>query len=173
MQALRTACVLTILAAAPLTINRATAQDEFCRSFAWSVGREVDLFDEPLPVARDGQSLPKEGAFSVALKPVAEVIYPVAPDRGSDSGKGAVVTIENLPAGRYQIALSAEAWVDAVQDNRKLATARFGRDEKCPGVRRSIEVEAKGLPLTLQLGGAAVDRINVAVLRIWPFEWRW
>ncbi len=151
----------------------AAAQDDGCRSFAWSVGREIDLFDEPLPVVRDAQSLPKEGAFALALKPVADVIYPVPPERGSDGGNGAVVTIESLPAGRYQIALSGQAWVDAVQDNRRLTVTTAGRDSRCPGVRRSVEVEVKGEPLILQFGGAEVRRINVAVLRIWPFEWRW
>ena len=169
MQARLIGCALPFLAA----VAPAAAQDEYCRSFAWSVGREIDLFDEPLPVVRDAQSLPKEGAFSLILKPVADVIYPVAPERGSDSGKGGVVTIESLPAGRYQIALSADAWVDVVQANKHLAIANFGRDERCPGVRRSIEVEVKGEPLTLLVGGAGTDRIKIAVLRIWPFEWRW
>ena len=168
MRARLIACVPFLLAAAP-----ASAQDEGCRNFAWSVGREIDLFDEPLPVVRDAQYLPKEGAFSFVLKPVADVIYPVAPQRGSDGGKGGVVTIESIPAGRYQIALSADAWVDAVQDDKRLATMDYGRDQKCPGVRRSVEVEVKGEPLTLLIGGARVDRLKIAVLRIWPFKWQW
>ncbi len=168
MQARLIACVLAFLAVAP-----AAAQDDACRSFAWSVGREIDLFDEPLPVVRDAQSLPKEGAFSFLLKPVADVIYPVAPERGSDGGKGGVVTIEYIPAGRYQIVLSAAAWFDAVQDDKRLVTMDYGRDQKCPGVRRSIEVEVKAEPLTLLIGGAEVDRLKIAVLRIWPFKWQW
>lgn len=168
MRARLIACLLPLLAAAP-----AAAQDDGCRSFSWSVGNRIDLFDEPLPVVQNAQSLPKEGAFALALKPVADVIYLVAPMRGSDSGNGGVITIESIPAGRYQIALSAEAWVDAIQNNKHLTTLSFGRDEKCPGVRRSIEVEVTSDPLTLQLGGAQVQRINVAVLRIWPFKWRW
>jgi hypothetical protein len=40
-------------------------------------------------------------------------------------------------------------------------------------VRRSIDVDAQGDPLTLQIGGASVHRLNIAVVRIWPFEWRW
>jgi hypothetical protein len=169
MQARLIACVFPLLTAA----HPAAAQDEYCRSFSWSIGREIDLFDEPLPVVKNAQSIPKEGAFALALKPVADVIYMIAPDRGSDSGNGGVVTIESLQAGRYQIAISAEAWVDAVQDNKRLTMAAFSRDEKCPGVRRSVEVEVKGEPLTLQVGGAKVDRLKIAVLRIWPFAWRW
>ena len=169
MRARLTVCVLGFLAAAV----PAAAQDDNCRSFAWSVGREVDLFDEPLPVVADAQGLPKDGAFTLVLKPVADVIYPVAPARGSDGGRGGVVTIESVPAGRYQIALSADAWVDVVQENKRLPIANFGRDQRCPGVVRSIEIDAKSKPLTLQLGGAQVDRIKIAVLRIWPFKWQW
>ncbi|HZQ01706.1 MAG TPA: hypothetical protein VFB13_19335 [Reyranella sp.] len=166
---LAAACVLGVLA---LT-SSGTAQDDNCRSFAWSVGRTIDLFDEPLPNVRSGQSVPKEGAFALNLLPVADVIYPVSPDRGSDGGRGAVVTVETIPAGRYQIALSAEAWVDVIQENRHLPTTLQSQDKRCPGVRRSVEVEVKSLPLTLELGGAQVDRINIAVLRLWPFKWQW
>ncbi len=169
MQARTVACVLTLLtAAAPVA-----AQDGNCRSFSWSIGRPIDLFDEPLPNVRTGQSVPKEGAFALNLRPVADVIYIVSPERGSDGGKGAVVTIETIPAGRYQVALSADAWVDAIQENRHLATSLQSPDRRCPGVRRSVEIEVTNTPLTLQLGGAAVDRINIAVLRIWPFKWQW
>jgi hypothetical protein len=149
------------------------AAEESCRNFSWSVGRTIDLFDEPLPMVQSAQSLPKEGVFAVMLRPAAEVIYPTMPERGSDGAWGAVITLENVPAGRYQIALSEEAWVEAIQDNAHLPIGPSSRTVECRGVRRSFEVEVKGEPLTLQLGGAGVRRLNVAVVRIWPFEWRW
>jgi len=168
MQAQLTACVLAFCAAAP-----AAAQEGSCRSFSWSIGRAINLFDEPIPVVRDQQSLPKDGVFGLVLKPVADVIYPVAPERASDGGRGAVVTIESLSAGRYQIALSEDAWVDAIEVNRRLVVSRYPAAANCPGVRRSLQVETDGQPLTLLIGGATVRRINIGVLRIWPFEWRW
>jgi len=156
-----------------LAAAEAAAQDETCRNFSWSMGRTIDLFDEPLPNVQNTQSLPKEGAFALVLKPVAEVIYLVPPERGSDGGLGGIVTIESLPAGRYQIALSDEAWVDAIQGNGRLPVLASSRTRECPGVVRSIEVEVKGEPLTLEIGGAHLQRINIAVLRVWPFTWRW
>jgi hypothetical protein len=168
MQARLIACALALGAAEP-----AAAQQENCRSFSWSVGRPINLFDEPIPVVRDQQSLPKEGVFGLLLKPVADVIYPVAPERSDDGGRGAVVTIESLPAGRFQIALSEEAWVDAVQDNKRLPVLARQRIGECPGIRRSVEIEVQGEPLTLLVSGATVRRINIAVVRVWPFEWRW
>src|SRR5262245_58479461 len=162
------ACILPLLAAAD-----AAAQGESCRNFSWSIGRSIDLFDEPLPTVESGQGLPKEGAFAVLLKPVADVIYFLPPDRGSDGGLGGLVTIESMPAGRYQIALSDDGWVDAIQDNKRLPELASSRTRECPGVRYSIEVEVKGEPLTLQIGGAHVRRVNIAVVRVWPFGWRW
>ena len=43
----------------------------------------------------------------------------------------------------------------------------------CPGTRQSVQVEVKGEPLMLQFGGATAARVKIAVLRIWPFEWKW
>ena len=162
------ACILPILAAVD-----AAAQGESCRNFSWSIGRSIDLFDEPLPTVESGQALPKEGAFAVVLKPVADVIYFMPPERGSDGGLGGVVTIESLPAGRYQVALSDDGWVDAIQDNKRLTELASSRTRECPGVLHSIEVEVQSQPLTLQIGGAHARRINIAVVRVWPFEWRW
>jgi hypothetical protein len=149
------------------------AQGETCRNFSWSIGRSIDLFDEPLPAVESGQALPKEGAFALILKPVADVLYFVPPDRSSDGGQGGVVTIESLPPGRYQIALSQEGWVDAIQDNRRLPELASSRTHECPGVVHSIDVEVKSEALTLQIGGSHARRVNIAVVRVWPFEWRW
>ena len=168
MQARLTACVLAFCAAAP-----AAAQEGSCRSFSWSIGHAINLFDEPIPVVRDQQSLPKDGVFGLVLRPVADVIYPVAPERANDGGRGAVVTIESLSAGRYQIALSEDAWVDAIEVNRRLVVSGYAEAAHCPGVRRSLQVETDGQPLTLLIGGATVRRVNIGVLRIWPFDWRW
>lgn len=161
------ACLLTVVAATE------TAAQETCRQFSWSVGRRINLFDDYLPLVRSAQSLPKEGAFSLELKPADEVIYFVVPERGQDSGYGGLVTIEYLPAGRYQIALSQEAWVDAVQDNARLPILAVDRSSHCPGVRQSVEVAVQGQPLTIQIGGARAQRLSIAVVRIWPFDWRW
>ena len=151
----------------------AAAQDGNCRNFSWSVGRTIDLFDEPLPTVQSAQSLPKEGVFALQLRPVADVIYMMTPERGSDGSWGAMITLENVPAGRYQIALSDDAWVEAIQENVRLPLLASGRTRECQGVRRSVDVDVKGEPLTLQIGGATAHRINIAVVRIWPFEWRW
>jgi hypothetical protein len=172
---MRTALIARILFVLFLLCGAAgaAAQEENCRNFSWSVGRTVDLFDEPLPMVQSAQSLPKEGVFALALKPAADVIYMMTPERGSDGSWGALITLESVPAGRYQIAVSEDAWVEAIQDNRRLVTYASKRKRECPGVRRTVDVDVQGDPLTLQIGGAHVRRLNIAVVRVWPFEWRW
>ncbi|WP_300780204.1 hypothetical protein [Enhydrobacter sp.] len=150
----------------------AAAQDA-CGLVPWAVARDPDPFSAYIPHIDSAQSLPKEGVFALKLRPVADVIYPVAPARGSDSGKGGIVTLEYIPAGRYRIVLSEVGWVDAVQDNKRLPILASDRATNCPGTRESVQVEVKSEPLTLQIGGVKADHVNIAVLRLWPFEWKW
>jgi hypothetical protein len=169
MRAVLIACVLPLLAAS----FPAAALDDDCGLVPSTVGRESDPFASYVPTIDSALSLPKEGVFALRLRPVGDVIYPVPPERGSDSGNGGIVTLENIPAGRYRIVLSEEAWVDAVQDNVRLPLLSVRRVIDCPGTRQSVQVEVKGQPLTLQFGDTMARQVKIAVLRIWPFEWKW
>ncbi len=169
MRAHLVACLLPLLTAS----IPAAALDEDCGRVPAIPGRESDPFDSYLPTIDSALSLPKEGVFALRLRPVGDVIYPVQPERGSDGGYGGIVTLENIPAGRYRIVLSEEAWVDAVQGNAHLPLLSVRRAIDCPGTRQSVQVEVKGEPLMLQFGGATAARVKIAVLRIWPFEWKW
>jgi hypothetical protein len=163
------ALLLTVLAWSGMT----RAQEDVCGQFSWSVGREIDLFaDGFLPTVGNAQSLPKEGVFALLLKPVGDVIYPVTPESGSDGSYGGVVTIENIPAGRYQIILSEEAWVDAIQERARLPVRAFSRNKGCPGVRQIVQFDVSGEPLTIAISRAGVPRINIAVARVWPWSTR-
>jgi hypothetical protein len=103
--------------------------------------------------------------FALLLQPVGSVIYMVAPERGRDDGLGGVVTPEWISAGRYQVTLSADAWIDAVQNDKRLpALASTSRDD-CPAVRQSVQFDVGSLPLTLQFGGATARRLAITVLR--------
>ena len=169
MRALLIACALPILAAA----YEAAARDNACGQIPVTAGREVEPFSTYLPSIGSAQSLPKEGVFTLRLLPMGEVIYPVMPDRGSDGGFGGFATIESLPAGRYRILLSDEAWLEAVQDNVRLPILEFDRSNDCPGVRQSLSFDVTGQALVLQVSGASTGVINIAIRRVWEFEWRW
>jgi hypothetical protein len=160
MRAVLIACVLALLA-----VQRAAAEDG-CRQFAWPVERELELFADGFVVDVESESaLPKDGVFSLLLQPVSSVIYLVPPERGRDDGLGGVVTLEWISAGRYQVTLSGEAWIDAVQNERRLPMLASTRRNDCPGVRQSVQFEVDSVPLTLQFGGATIRRLNIAVLR--------
>ena len=162
MRAGFTACVLTLLAA-----TSAGAVEDGCRKFDWPVNREIELFGEGFFADVESESaLPKDGAFSMLLRPVAQVIYTVAPERGRDDGYGGVVTLEWIAAGRYQVTISGEAWVDAVQKDKRLPILASTSRDDCPGIRQSVQVDVESVPLTLQFGGAMVRRLNVSVLRV-------
>jgi hypothetical protein len=171
--AMRTAVPIVCLLAAIAASHPAAAVDDDCGLVPSTVGRDSDPFASYVPTVASAGSLPKEGVFALWLKPAAEIIYLVPPERGNDSGNGGIVTLETIPAGRYRIVMSEEAWLDAVQSNVRLPILSFRRVNDCPGTRQSAQIEVKGEPLTLQFGGARAQRIMVAVLRIWPFEWKW
>ena len=162
MRARFIACVLTFLAAAPVV-----AAEDGCGRFDWRVDREIELFGEGFYADVESQSaLPKDGAFSMLLQPIAQVIYTVPPERGRDDGYGGVVTLEWIAAGRYQITLSGDAWIDAVQNDKRLPMLASTSRDDCPGIRMSVQFDFQSVPLTLQFGGAMVRRLNISVLRV-------
>jgi hypothetical protein len=160
MRAALIACVLGLLAA-----NRAAGEDG-CERFAWPVDRELELFSDFTADVESESALPKDGVFALLLQPVSSVIYMVPPERGRDDGLGGVVTLEWISAGRYQVTLSADAWIDAVQNDRRLPMLASTSRNDCPGIRQSVQFEVASVPLTLQFGGATVRRVTIAVLRV-------
>jgi hypothetical protein len=160
MRAALIVCVLFALGAVP------AAAEDGCSRFDWSVDRERELFADGFVADVESESaLPKDGVFALLLQPVSSVIYVVPPERGRDDGLGGVVTLEWISAGRYQVTLSADAWIDAVQNDRRLTPLATTSRNDCPGIRRSVQFEIESSPLTLQFGGALVRRLNIAVLR--------
>jgi hypothetical protein len=168
---MRTALIGGVLAtlAVGLAVTGALGQaaaEDGCGRFDWPVDREQELFADGLMADVESKSaLPRDGVFSLRLQPVAQVIYLVPPERARDDGMGGVVTLEWISAGRWQITVSADAWIDVVQDDRRLVPLATTARLDCPGIRQSIQFQVEGVPLTLQFGGASVQRLNIAVLR--------
>ncbi|MGD9884643.1 MAG: hypothetical protein AB7F22_11010 [Reyranella sp.] len=165
MRAVLTAGILFSSAVVGLA-GQAVGEDG-CRQFAWSVEREREWFGDGFMATVDSElALPKEGVFALLLKPVSKVIYMVPPERGRDDGMGGTVTLEWVSAGRYQVTSSGDAWIDAVQYDRRLPILASTRRPDCPGIRLSVLFEiAESAPVTLQFGGATERRLNIAVLR--------
>lgn len=123
------------------------------------------LFTGYTPTFQSGDTLPKEGVFAIALRPVAEIFYFTKAGDTPRMGYGGIVTFESLPAGRYAMVLSQPTRLEAVQQRPFLeaAVALGSASSACAG---TLEIVAEGGPLTLQISGAADPSIMVAVIRL-------
>jgi hypothetical protein len=146
------------------------AQDKpACEQFEWPVKREQTLFAasglSPVPSGSQLDSI--GGGVALALQPHASVTFVLPPERqpkSPDSFSG-VISFANVPkAGLYQITLSAEAWIDVIQNGQALKSTAFSGKRGCADVRKSVRFELKPGALTIQLSGAAEKAVKVAVL---------
>jgi hypothetical protein len=126
----------------------------------------VDLFAGHVPAFESGDVLPTPGIFAVRLKPAVRVIYPYKSHHDHNSGYGGVVAIASIPPGRHRIALSGEAQVDAAQGNTLLRLLAVAHDPECPGVHSGVEIVSEGGALTVQISGARMSLITIAVFRV-------
>lgn len=126
----------------------------------------ADLMAGYMPTFQSGDALPKDGVFDLVLLPVADVIYPTKFERAGEGGYGGIVTIENVPAGRYRIVFPQQARVDAAQRYALLPSQVSTSETRCFARYRAIKVEAEGGPLTLQVSGAHTPLISIAVIRL-------
>lgn len=158
---------LVALLLMPFGLAGPVAGQDGCGRFGWSLAREAELFSDGfMPVVEASSWLPREGAFVLLLTPMHSTLYVVVPERGRDDGFGGFVTLQWIAAGRYQVTLTDEAWVDVVQDDRRLPIFALTRRTDCPGLRISLQVDVESKPLTLQFGGAKARRLGIAVLRL-------
>ena len=105
-----------LLAALALAVAGPARAD--CAHFKWSVADERTWFASASPLPPEtGEAKPGAG-YAVALS--KDVKLPVAPERAPSEGSyAAVLNVPKLDAGLYQVTLSAEAWVDVVQNGAR------------------------------------------------------
>lgn len=163
--ALPVAAALAGLMAAPVHAQEVPA----CDRFAWSLRREQAAFAEPgLPVLRSGSALPAGAtAASLELRPAAEVSLPFPPERppGPETRAG-FLRLPAVPAGLYQVTVSDEAWIDVGQEGTvPLRSVGQSGQRGCASVRKSLRFQLGAAPVTIQVSGAATERIAVSLLR--------
>jgi len=116
------------------------------------------------PTFQSGDTVPQEGVFVIALKPAADVAYLLRSNDIVLTNNGGLVTVENVPAGRYAILLSQKARLEVVQlQPFAPIPVILGDTESDLGL---ATISAKGGPLTLQLNGVPASSITVAVIPI-------
>lgn len=157
--------VLALIAA----FGPATAADDGCEKFAWSIARQRDAFaaSEKTTVA-SGETLNAlpSGALVIRLQPGAQASFAMPPERKprTEQWHGGMVRLPALPRpGIYQITLSDDAWIDVIQNGRYArAVGSTGRSD-CPGVRKSVRLDLDASPVVLQVSGVAPDAIAVTI----------
>jgi hypothetical protein len=150
-------------------LHPAGAADDGCEKFAWSVARERVWFaasdKTSVAVGETLTSLPK-GAIVVRLQPAAQAPFEMPPERKSQADQwfGGAVRIPAVERpGIYQVTLSAEAWIDVVQDMRYARTVGHSGRGDCPGIRKSVRLELGPIPFAVQLSGASSETIVMAI----------
>jgi hypothetical protein len=145
-------------------------QPSACDQFAWSIARERAMFNTAKgEVVNAGESLPSlpKAAFGLNLDKGEAAHLVMPPERSPknlDSLGGSVTVAKIERPGLYQVTLSDEAWVDAIQNGAFLKPVAVSGKHGCAEVRKSIRFELKQGPLVLQLTGAEANTIKIAIV---------
>jgi len=105
-------------------------------------------------------------AATVTLHPGNDVRFVMAPEKpGSAGSYGGMLSLDVREAGTYQVALSAGAWLDMVQDGSAVASTGHAHGAECPGLRKMVSFPLKPGRHVIQLSGNKEDTIQVVVSR--------
>lgn len=145
------------------------AADDGCEKFAWSLARQREAFAaaEKMAIA-SGEALNAlpQGALVLRLQPGAQASFVMPPERKprTEQWHGGLVRLPAPPkAGIYQITLSDDAWIDAIQNGHYARSVGSTGRSDCPGVRKSVRLDLDASPMVLQLSGVAADTIAVTI----------
>jgi len=152
-------------------IGPAAADDSGCDKFAWSLSRERALLAAGgAHKAQSGTKLADIPAAAVVMQldPASRAAFSLPPERkpASEASFGGMLY---LPApqepGIYQVTLSNEAWVDAVQNGHYAHSIGSTGRHDCTGLRKSVRFEISAAPIILQVSGVAAETIAIAIRR--------
>ena len=112
---------------------------------------------------RATKRLPLGHRVDVALSPLAQVRYALAPEKpGTDAQSGAVLRFNVPRAGTYRIALGAAAWIDVVAGGSAVPSTGHGHGPACTGIRKIVDFTLAPGAHLLQISGS--DARTIAVL---------
>jgi hypothetical protein len=147
----------------------ASATDDGCEKFAWSLARERAWFavsDKTSVTAGETLAAIPKGAFIIKLQPASQASFALPPERKSRSDQwfGGIIRFPAVERpGIYQVTLSEEGWIDVIQDDRYARSIGSSGRSDCIGIRKSVRLEIDRKPFVLQLSGVASDKIVVAI----------
>ncbi len=140
---------------------------EGCDRLAWPLDKERQMLAAAnLPIRLSGDTIEhlSETAFSLGLSSGAALAMPPErKPRGEEAFAGFVRFAGVAKPGPYRITISADGWVDVIQDRRYLKPTMFTGAPQCAGLRKSVQVELAASPLIIQISDAKSDRVGVAI----------
>ena len=105
-------------------------------------------------------------AATVTLHPGNDVRFTIAPEKpGATGSYGGMLAVDVREAGTYQVALSAGAWLDMVQDGAAVASAAHDHGAECAGLRKMVSFPLKPGRHVIQISGNKEATIRVLVSR--------
>ncbi len=156
---------LVLAALAALAAGPAAAA---CDDPAWDTAAVLASLAAAAPPA-DGkhQDRSAPGGLALTLAPVAEVQFDIPPERAprNPDPRGEVLHFTAGEAGTYRVALSARAWIDAVQDGKYLPPVAFVDFTDCADLHKIVAFDIGPGPFTLQLSDAVAPSLTMALTR--------
>lgn len=150
-------------------LRPASAADEGCEKFAWSLARERTWFaasDKASVTSGATLAAFPKTAIAIRLQPAGEAVFELPPERKPRIEQWFGGSIR-FPAaerpGIHQVTLSADAWIDIVQDGRYARSVGSTGRSDCPGLRKSLRLELGAAPFALQVSGVPTDAIVIAI----------
>ena len=140
-----------------------------CDKFKWSLDKErATLTGSDLPKLASGNPAkwPLPFATLITLVPLADAKLPVAPERAPKSNNtfaGFIDVSAPRQRGTYKITLSAEGWIDLLQDGRRLKSITATGATGCEGVRKSVKFGLAAAPFTVQLSSIEGNSIGLVI----------
>ncbi|SNB70881.1 hypothetical protein SAMN06265338_10443 [Rhodoblastus acidophilus] len=155
------------LASALLLLPAAAQAQEpnACDKFKWSVAREKSWFEAAPQKVASGDAAQVGKGYAVALKPLAETAFAKTPARAPKPETfAALLTVPAIDKpGLYDITLSGEGWIDAVQNGAIARTVDFSGLVGCAAVRKSVRYQLESGPLTVQISNVAGESVLLAI----------
>jgi len=161
--------VFLVIVAVPALAQESRQEPSGCDKFKWNLDRERAALTAPDRVKLESggelTALPSSG-LTLALRPPADVKWPLAPERAPKEGTFAgIASFTKAPkAGLYTVSLSEGGWVDVVQDGHALKPKAYSGATDCDGIRKTMKFEIGASPFVLQISGTKDPSISVAVL---------
>jgi len=145
----------------------AAGEPSGCDKFKWPIARPQAALAAPAAGPLEpGAALPPDVGARLKVAPFAEAKLALPPERAprfSPSYAGAFPLAAPAAPTVFAATLSANGWIDVVQDGKFLKSIAFSGAIDCPNVRKIVKFRLAAAPATLQLVDVGDPEISIIV----------